>query len=369
MLFKKHIFIFAFTAASLAPNFAAADEVPVLIRVKSSEQADSLGCNFVQQVTALVYNLILDNKIKLWDSQQKEIQITGPSLKEIEKTSGTEFLKQDIIFIYEMWISSKRELSSKTIGFTFLDKDSRGQEVAYGYVDFNDVRSFFMNTNVETNADGYFNQTFMYFLSRKNFNFNVVQIYGKVLSNVTESQEALATFKGKLEFGGDIDAEDEIKSVTYVIDRKSTIDSAKSANAKAMFETIENYLLENKEEFYNLGGDRLENYVKGNFKIYVTAIEVHEFWKKINDQIIYEPRGVTIFVNDSALNTIPLMDLVRLELNVGEKRFVIMLIEKQFNLIISRINYQKIPRKEAFLYYKALQTFNWNQVIEFVKYY
>lgn len=346
-----------------------ADEVPVLLRVKSSEQADSLGCNFVEQVTRLVYNLVQENKIKLWDSQQKEIQITGSSLKEIEKSSGTEFVNQEIIFIYEMWMSSKRELSSKTIGFTFLNKDSRGQDVAYGYIDFNDLRNFFMNTNVETNADGYFDQSFMYYLVRKKFNFNIVQIYGKVLSNVTESQEALKTFKGNLEFGGQIDVEDEIKSVTYLIDKKSTIDSAKSANAKAMFAAVENYLIENKEEFYNLGGDRLENYVKGNFKIYVTAIEVHEFWKKINDQIIYEPKGVTIFVNDSALNTIPLADLVRMELNAADKRFVIMLIEKQFNLIVTRINYQKIARKEAFLYYKALQTYNWNQVIEFVKYY
>ncbi len=348
-----------------------AEDITVLLRLKKSEQPDSLGCNFVQQVSKLTYNLLLDNKIKLWDTPAKEIQITASSLKEIEKSTETSFIEQEIIFIHEYWTQNKRDITSKTIGITFLNRDARGNEVAYGYVDFADLREAFSLNRIEANADGNYGETFTYYLTTKRFVFNIVQFNNKVLSNVTESQDVLQQFKGKLEFNTSASQYygEQVKMITYTIDAKSTTDSAKHALSKAIFFMLEFYLTENKEEFYNLGGDKFQSFVNEKNKLKVTGVEVNEMWKKNGTQIYYEPKSVTIFVNDSALNTIPLAELVNMDLNVYNKKFVLALLEKQFNLVITQINSQKISKREAYLYHKGLQTFNWSQVIEFVKYY
>ncbi|MEO5570266.1 MAG: hypothetical protein ABIT08_14220, partial [Bacteroidia bacterium] len=44
------------------------DIIPVLIRVSRADQHDTLGSNFVDNVTALVYKEILSGDVKLWDA-------------------------------------------------------------------------------------------------------------------------------------------------------------------------------------------------------------------------------------------------------------------------------------------------------------
>lgn len=354
----------------LIPAEVFADEVPVLLRVKKSEQADSMGCNFVEQTTKLVYDLIISNKVKLWDSPQKEIQITGSSLKEIEKSTATEFLSQDIFVIYEMWEVNKRSLNSKTLGFMFLNKDNRNADVSYGYVDYTDLRDFFANARVETNANGYFARTMLWYLTRKNFNYTVIQFAGKVIESKQEMAETLTAFKGNMQFSDAfLSVDDDYKMVTYNIDVKSESDSLKQYISKAIFKSLENYLTENTEEFYNLGGDKIPNVQKPNFKLKVTAVEVKETWKQQGDVIMYEPQALTISVNDSTLTPIRKTELIHMDINVEDKKLILVLLEKQYNYIITQINSQKIARKEAYLYSKALQSYKWNQLIDYVKYY
>jgi|CXWJ01.1.fsa_nt_gi hypothetical protein len=352
------------------PVNAVADEVPVLLRAKKTEQADSMGCNFVEQTTKLVYDLIISGKIKLWDSPQKEIQITGTSLKEIEKTTATEFVTQDIIVIYEMWEVSKRRLNSRTLGFMFLNKDNRNADVSYGYVDYADIRDFFANTRVEANANGSYGRSMLWYLTRKNFNYTVIQFAGKLIESKQEMNETLAAYKGNLQFGDAfINDDDGVKMITYIIDVKSAMDSLMQANSKSIVKAFENYFEENTEEFYNLGGDRIPNVTKPNFKIKVTGIEVTESWKQMGEQIIYEPVSINISVSDSALTPIRKSELINMDIVVNEKKFILVLLEKQYNYIITQINSQKIARKEAYLYNKALGTYKWNQLMEYVKYY
>lgn len=347
-----------------------AQESSVLMRVKQSEQPDSLGYNIVEQIAKTAYKLIIEGKIKLWDSPSKEIQITGSSLQEIEKSSGTSFINQDIIFIYEKWLTTKRDIQTKTIGITFSGRDERGQEVAYGYLDYNDYIKFASSTIAEVNANGIFGESIASYIQAKKFNFNLVQVNNKVIQSVTESQNAVKILKGKLDFYSTISSLNEQgKSITYFIDAKAVSDSLASANSKSIFKMFEDYFTANKEEFYNLGGDKLQNFVGGKQKLKVTGIEVNELWKKNNDEIYYEPRTVKIFINDSALNTIANSELALMDLEINGRKFILALLDKKFNYVITQINAQKINRRDAYTYLKALQTYSWNQLTDFVKYY
>ena len=87
--------------------------------LKRIDQKPSHGCNFVEQVSSVVYKAILERKVKLWDSPQKEIQIMPAALMEIEKNAALTFNELETVFIYEVWEQSRKEITTKTVGIAF----------------------------------------------------------------------------------------------------------------------------------------------------------------------------------------------------------------------------------------------------------
>lgn len=355
----------------LTRTISVAEEVPALLRVSSSEQPDTLGYNIVQQLSSVTYDLILNDKVKLWDSPSKDIQITASSLQEIERSSSTSFKNQEVIFIYEKWTLTKKDVQTKTIGITFSNKDSRGQEVAYGYVDFSELSPYLNKTEMAMNANGKYGETVGYYLESKKFAFNLVQFNYKVVQSVSESQSVIHSFKGRRKFSSpaSVLGDEEAKLIVYRVDTKPTDDTLYTSNSARLIGMVEDYLTKNKEEFYNLGGDKLQNFVSEKQKLYVTAIEVTEMWKKNDGQIHYEPRTVQFFVNDSALNKLTISELTLMDIEQEGQKFVLMLLDKKFNYLITQINSQIIPLRDSYTYQKALQTYKWSQITEYVKYY
>jgi hypothetical protein len=350
----------------LLPPLVKADEIPVLLMLKRSEQIDTSGCNFVEQVTALIYKEIIENKVKLWDSPAKEIQITGATLKEIERNSNTSFVNQETVFMYETWDNVKKEILTKTIGFSFLHKNENEEEVSYGYVDFKDLNELFLKTRINTNANGIYNSTYTTYLLKKNFTFNIVQFAGKAVKSLGESDELKKSYIRNLKFNQSlVGYYPPDKFISYIIDNYSEGTDQKTMNSRALFKQIEDYFMNNQEVFFNMGGDRITSHIQRN-KMKVTRVEVNEMWRKINGEITYEPRSMVIYINDSALNEMSPRAIADMEIIINEQNFTTFLKEKQFNLIVTRINSQVIKRKDAYLYLKGLFAAEWNRVIEYV---
>ena len=350
-------------------NVFAGDIVPVLLRVPRADQHDTLGSNFAELVTLFIYNEIIEGRVKLWDSPSKEIQITGVTLQELERSSDTRFTGQEIFYIYENWAKTKTGITSNTIGFTFLNKNMRGEDVSYGYVDYNDVKDAFVKNRISTNADGIYNVNYATYLFKKMFNYNIVQFAGKTITTGGESQSIKADFVGNLEFNPSISLPPvPDKDITYVIEKSKNTDDPKAIIANDLIKHVETYFMFNEEVFYNLGGDKFSNYLqKDKFK--VTRLECNEIWKKSVDGIYYMPKTVTIFVNDSALNTITFREFTDFNLDIDSRSVLQLFSDKDYSFVITQINSQKIARKEAYLYYKGLMTFDWKKITEFVKYY
>lgn len=345
---------------------AIADPVPVLLMLRGSEQSDTSGCNFVEQVTALVYKEILENRVKLWDSQLKEIQITGNTLREIEKNSGVSFLKQETIFIYETWENSKKEILTKTLGFSFVQRSSTNDEVSFGYVDFKDLNEVFLKTRINTNANGVYSSTYTTYLLSKNYTYNIVQFAGKQVKSMGESEDIKKAVVGKLKFNESLlGFYPSDKFVSYLIDNFSEGTDQKSVNTKSFIKAIEEYFVNNQEVFFNMGGDRITSHIQRN-KIKVTRIEVNEMWRKINGEIQFEPKSMTIYVNDSALNEMSARAISEMDVTVDELSPAAFLKNKSFNLIITKINSQEIKRQDSYLYFKGLMSAEWNRVIDYV---
>ncbi len=156
---KRLVIVLFLLIFELFSGTANAQQLPVLLMLQRAEQVDTSGCNFVEQVTALVYEEIIANRVKLWDSQKKEIQITGTTLKEIEKHSSVSFVNQETIFMYEYWENNKKEIVTQTLGFSFIHRGNTAEEVAFGYVDYNDLKELFLKTRINSNASGIYSAT------------------------------------------------------------------------------------------------------------------------------------------------------------------------------------------------------------------
>lgn len=347
----------------LLPACQVKAQIPVILRVNAAEQSDTLGCNFVKELTRLTYEAVLNGKARLWNSPEREIQITGYSLKEIEKSSGTSFPDQGIIYIYEFWTREGNSLRSTTNGFLFSGKSSRGEDIEYGYVEYADLQETFMRSRLNLNANGNYNSSLATYIQSKNYTYNFLQFAGKVINNVSDSRIILDDFVGSLKFNASSFYSNEIsqKMVVWTLDHIDEEQQGVAVNGNALLNAIEQYLKSNEEVFYNLGGDRVINHFQpGKWK--VGRIEVREIWKKPLTEVMYDPVSLLIFVNDSSLNEISYRELMRLEITIQDKNWIEFIREKNFNYVIRRINSQDIPRSEAFLYQKALLESDWSHL-------
>lgn len=366
---KKPLLILVFVFCYECIPVLVSGAVPVLLRLPRSEQPDTMGCNFVQEVTSLVYGLVINGRVKLWDSPAKEIQITGSTLLNLEKSSQTKFIDQEIIFIYENWEKTKTNILSVPLGFTFLNYNSRNEEVSYGYVDFNDMKEIFMRTKINTNANGYYEISYGTYLYKKLFNYNIVQFNGKAITTGGESKDIKQKFIGKLEFNSSITlpAISE-RFITFVVDDFKSSSDPKNLNSIELLRKVGVWLSFNEEVFFNLGGDKILNYIQKN-SIKVTRIGVNEIWKKSRNEIISETKTITIYVNDSALNPLSFDEFINWGIQINDKSSYEIFKDKDFSFVITDINSQKIARKDSYLYYKGLMTYDWGKLTEFVKYY
>ena len=271
-------------------------QTPVLIRVVRAEQHDTLGCNIVSEITSLVYKQVINGKVKLWDSREKEIQITGTTLVEIERSSKTSFTDQEIIYIYEYWTGSGKSLKSETSGFSFSSKSKTGEEVSFGYVDFRDIQDLIFGTTVKSNANGNFNTTLAFYLNGKNYYYHIIQYGGTVIENITKSEQIKSDLTGGTgHFSNTAASSVEIpqKIVSWLLDINDNSDSEKYINSRKFEKAVQDYLSSNREIYYNLGGDKISTHINVKSKLSITRIQVKEIWKKI-DEKIQLPEGYRI---------------------------------------------------------------------------
>ena len=165
-----------------------------------SEQADTFGCNIVNAITQSIYEKVCDGSLTLWDSQKKEISISASTLKSIEKSSGVSFDHQETVFIYEIWDQGKKEITTQTIGFSFIHKRGTSEEVLFGYVDYKDVADLFYKSRINTNASGNFSATFSSVLDSKGFNYTLVQFGDRLVRTANESEDLKISFVHGMRF-------------------------------------------------------------------------------------------------------------------------------------------------------------------------
>ncbi len=346
------------------------DGIPVIYSLLKSEQPDSLGYNIVSGLTSMIYKGVMEGKIKLWDSQKKQLQLLPATLQAIEKSSNAKFEAVENIYVYELWEQKKTEVKIVTKGFEFAKKTNGKVEVSFGYVEYNEALNLFKTSFVETNADGFCFIPFERVLKLKQFKYNMIQFGEQVVKTKDESDRIKKLAFERNKYSPDLDELKVDKKVSYFITENHRLKDDKLLNNGNLFLlSLEDYLNNNLATYYRLAGipltDSLLNNPPKHFKI--AKVNVTETWDKNGDYISYQPDSIAIFVGDIILKSVAKEEFSKWDLVVDFKGMEDFLKEKQFFYVLNKINNQPIEKVLSYKYQQALFNADWRQINKYVK--
>lgn len=354
--------VFLFAGAGLK----AYTDKPVLVNINVARQSDTMGFNIVHELQNKFYDLILENKVTLWDSPRKSVKISPASLQSIENSSGTHFNKTQNVFLHEYWTSTRRQTTFTIVGISFINDGSRGK-VSYGYVDLAECWSTLTQLVLDCNVNGPARITLAEALYSRNYNFNIVQFGSKDFVKDPENAVKIRdkAFFGKKQVEG-IYRIPRTKDITYVIEPDPN-DPVEIGST--LFNNIQTYLNKNREVLFNIGGDKHFDYKTFRSEVAVTRIEVRETWEQKPGYIDYKVTSVTIYVNNKALDPISLDVVLSWSLLFNFKTAEDVFREKKFRYTLLKMNNTFIEESDSPKFIKALDKYSWSQVSRYVKFY
>lgn len=336
-------------------------DVPVLTHLGKAEQKDTFGFNLVEAIPQLIYNLIRDNKVTLWDSPKKTIKIGFDALTNIEKNSKSSFVQTGDLFMNEVWSSNRKRTTFNIIGFSFINKSGRADRVSYGYIDFEDIYQILADSSIATNANGAFNTSFVEALYSRNYHYNVVQ-FGD--DNFKDNLLKAIQIKEKA-FGG---KKKIVNKVQLPLLKKIEYEVIKADRGQLLYNGIEDFFTTYPEFFFNHGGYKIFNHYQQNFMFSISKIEVVELWEKKEGLTLQSPLFLIIYFGDVAMPPININDFAKYGLKVDFTDLATMLKNKGFNYLLTKINKQEIPPAQSGKYIRALENYFWTQITDYVKY-
>jgi hypothetical protein len=340
-------------------------EVPALIHLAKVDQQDTNGFNLVEHLPKLLYDAILQNKVTLWDSPKKQIAISASALQKIESDNFVSFQKIENLFINELWTGSRRKTQFVIIGFSFLSEGKKGK-VSFGYIDFNEAIPVLTSKIIPTNVNGSAMLNYAEALYSRKYVFNLMQFgnntfFNDINKSIQIKRDAFANPKKRIQ-GLHVLKND--KMMVYALDKNP---GEVNDPASLIYESVEQFLNTNKATLLNIGGSKYySNKVMSD--VIVTRIEITEYWQKNKNTITYTPVSIRIFVNNKPLNDITIEDFNKWQLLFSFKSLEDVLIEKQFQYHLYKINSELIPLDVSDLFIKAIKEYKWSQVRNYVKY-
>jgi len=358
---KRLIFLLLIACCLLSQGLRA--QVPVILRVLASEQHDTIGCNVVREIVRISHHEIMKGTAKLWNGPGKEIRILPASLQKIDELSKTSFLEQDIVFVYEFWNNQDGQLTSTTGGFLFSNKNRSGEDIEYGYVEYAELQGAFTRERIDANPNGNYNATLSNYIDSKAFHYNLIQFAGKVVDNVAESRRIRDEYVGKSRFNPSLFGTIEVpkKMVEWSLDPVKDASTQKASVGNDFLKKLDSLMKSNEDLFVELGGyELLHRQSRRNWK--VTRLLVREIWKKVNNELLFDPFETVVFINDEPLMTMSYQLIVSKGLAIDDRNLIDCIRKKEFNYAIRKLNSQEVMRGESMQYQKALLTAPWNNI-------
>ncbi len=334
------------------------DYTPVMLHASSIKQADTLGFNIVNEIHELIYPRFLTGDLTLWENSDKQMKLSEERFLSAEKKAVVPFVRNNDLFIHEVWKIFKKNYDFGILGFSFSGKNKNGNSINYGYVDAIDLINLLKSENIPCNANGASALTFWNALHSKQYYFNIVQFGNNnfktnpIMAFEIRNQAILDKKIHRNLYEIVIDKEIEYKVLS------PSINSSPENNN--FYQVMEKGINGNKQTILNAGGAKYFSHLKYvNWKI--DNIVVTEQWTKRNKLPFQELTSIQLFIDKHPI-TLSKEQIEELNIKINLQGIEEYLSEKPFNFLLQRINSQEIVPQNADNYYKALQTKNWRHI-------
>ena len=340
---------------------SAYTERRAILLASSADQKDSIGYNIVTDVSHNVYEWIQSGQVTLWDTPEKKYAINKADLAGIEASNGTKFVKLDNLFIYENWTSKRKKFKCSIKGIAFSDENKHGDKVLYGYVEYSpELEGLLAKTLMNVNANGNYGMTLLQGLMNNEFDFTLIFFRDQILTDVKRGNQLVKSALNPRKKNLSHMPVAEAKQVQYAIEVGHT---AMAAKTRAILDALEEFFNDNPQEYYNLGGDKIQSFLKAS-RIILTGCNVTEVRYRERQFITTMPQQVTFYSIGFEMKSVNIEQLKDWGVEIDDKNIADILIQKKYQYRIVQINNTPIPKEQAEAYQAALDEGNWQQIIQ-----
>lgn len=326
------------------------DIKPVLLHLSKVDQPDSIGFNLVTSFHKLLYKRIQNGDIAIWKTSKKKVLINKTQFINLEEYSKSSFLDNNDLFIHEYWQLMGKEFNFSVRGFSFVGKSKTGEPISYGFIDAADLFGLLKNIKIHTTHQGSSDLSYWDAIHSKLFDFNVVQFGKKDFKSNPELSVLLknqACYSKKVRRNFYIP--ESSKRVSYKIIPPSINSNEENSN---IYSEVENSINENKQVILNINNKFIKP--QDMFKLWtINSIRVTEKWSTFKNIPLQELENIQLEMNGEnySLNN---QHIEELGLTINLQGISEYLSEKNFDLIIQKINNENIPPQNSEAMYKKL---------------
>ncbi len=342
-------------------NAEAYQHKKAILMVEREAQVDTLGYNFVTDLSKDVYGWIRSGEVILWDSPERKVKLSYNDLQGVELRTQSFFKTSRNVYIYEYWTSDKKKTSFTVDGIYFTGSNYKGIDVIFGFVEFKGpLKELFENTPIHVNANGYSGATLYSVLMNKSYQYTLIYFDNFPVVKFKTSRKIVATaFYPNKQVWNYIETK-PTKLVEYGWDSLSDDQMAMSQKVETALNVFFN---SNRQEFLNLGGDKIYSFLK-DAPVSISNIHVIEIWTKDKDgNIFFTPQLINLYVNGFQLQPVSFDKLETWKILMKDESLTAFLSAKDYQYTLLKINDSMIPYPLAQSYKDALFANSWNHIL------
>ncbi len=340
--------------------------VPALVHLNKTEQADTIGFNLVESLCSMLYPHVMSGSVPLYVSPQKELRIDATALQSLEKSSGTEFRNCPDIFFHEYWSSTRKWTQFDIAGVSFVNKNQLEEKVSFGFIDLADIDSLLRVLKLPNNADGNCGISYLQALYSRRYNYHLVQLGTE---NFREAPVEAVKRKHEAFYSGkeirNLQGIPPCKEISYQVLKKRYSTDIDWSNE--LIQALQSVLKDNPEVFLNLGGERFCHFPDTLVKIPgISGLLIEETWVRENRKPRLKSARIKIFFAEGDLDWISLDELEDFGIMLHYKTLREILSDKPFEFDLIRVNDEEVDPLLGKRYAEALKKAPWNSLKAYV---
>jgi len=364
-MFKRLLYILAFQI--LVIHLYGYTDKKAIIVVNKDFQSDTFNYNIVSSFLQMIYNAVLDEKIVFWDSPLKQTRINADNFLNIDQSNEINFLESHNFFIYETWNSESKTSSFAIVGFLFTNENKKGEEINYGFIDFEEVRSLLKTERIPTDANGDYLLTFYQIFMNKTYNYDLIFFDDKPIISSNSGDPEKDFSKGVKIKNKAFGPEKYNLNQVEVIPSKLITYELKTFNydliSEKIIDALEKYFVSNNNAYVCFSSEDVSSMFKGS-KLLITSLEINILATVKNNETVFKLLSIVPYSLGKAFYPIDHIALDSLMIITADSLDIRAILNSmKYDYQITKINNIKVNPEFTIEYMNAVFQRNYKNIV------